>query len=645
MNRMIVAIPAGLVAGALVGLMIGGLWLHWQLGANMNAGHPFVLITDFPGLRMAGQDPWRSAYGIVLAGAVLLSLLAVAFTLTHRLTTYGTAHFQTRREIRRNGLLQPVGAGLVFGKFGKPHRKGRFVCGSYDRFPHALVAAPTRSGKGVGYVMPNTLLFPGSCVVMDVKGDIFEATARHRQAQGDQVFRIAPFDFQHPSHRYNPLERISRIADTDQRFTELSKLASYFLIPKNEKGGASDFIVGARQLFVAGGMLAIERGTPTLGAIARILFDTGNKEAAYAALAAEARHAQTATIFRNFSGHSDRTLSSYASVLDGSGLGLWLNPRIDKITSANDFSWGDIRRRPHAVYVVANSDDIPTLSPLLRLMFGELIATMRAHIPDPTTEPWPVQIILDEFDQLGPMPIIVQSLKQLAGHGVRVSIITQSVPGLETIYSENERLSIESAAGMKLYIAPNEKKTAGEVSEALGKTTRLSLSDSYSQDGQGLLKRSVSRRNEERPLMTPDEVRRLDPDKILLIPERQNPILVDRIVYWQDAWFKTIIDAQKGPLPYPDPIRAELDDLRAEVASLREARMSYPLTGEATPGGEQDREPSLAQDVAGAREAAGEEADPALAAAAADAAMTRMNTFDTRLQGKKRKGDVPAAAS
>ncbi|MFP5407441.1 MAG: type IV secretory system conjugative DNA transfer family protein, partial [Gammaproteobacteria bacterium] len=260
--------------------MIGGLWLHWQMGGDMNAGHPFVLITDFPGLRAVARDPWRSAYLIVASGAVVLSLLAVAFTLTHRLTTYGTAHFQTRREIRRNGLLQPVGAGLVFGKFGKPHRKGRFVCGSYDRFPHALVAAPTRSGKGVGYVMPNTLLFPGSCVVLDVKGEIFEATSRHRLAQGDKVFRFAPFDFENPTHRYNPLQRIAAIADTDKRFTELSKLASYFLTPKNEKGGASDFIVGARQLFVAAGMLAIERKTPTIGAIARILFGSGDKEKA-----------------------------------------------------------------------------------------------------------------------------------------------------------------------------------------------------------------------------------------------------------------------------------------------------------------------------------------------------------------------------
>lgn len=576
MNRMAVAIPTGFGAGALVGLLIGGLWLQWQLGTDLNAGHPFILLTEFPGVRVAGQAPWRGAWLIVLASACSLALAGAAFSIAHRLTSYGLAHFQSRAEIRRHGLLQPVGAGLVFGKLGKPGKKGRYISGSYDQFPHALVIAPTRSGKGVGYVIPNTLLFPGSCVIMDVKGEIFEATARHRQAQGDKVFRFAPFDFENPSHCYNPLERIAAITNTDQRFTELGKLASYFLATSSG-GGAADFITAGRSLFVAAGMLAIERGRPTIGEIARILFASGNKEEAYAQAAREVRHREASTIFLNFSGYSDRTLSSYASVLDGAGLGLWLNPRIDKVTSVNDFSWDDIRRAPHAVYIVANSDDIPTLAPLLRLLFGELIATMRARVPDPATEPWPVQMILDEFDQLGPMPIIVQALKQLAGHGARVSIITQSVPGLEaTPYSENERLAIESAAGIKLYIAPNEKKTASEVSEALGKTTKLSVSDSYSRDGQGLLKRSVSRRNEERPLLTPDELRRLSPDKIILIPERQNPIMVDRIVYWQDPFFTAITEAQKGPLPWPDPIRRELAELRAEVAGLREGRLSYP---------------------------------------------------------------------
>jgi type IV secretion system protein VirD4 len=84
------------------------------------------------------------------------------------------------------------------------------------------------------------------------------------------------------------------------------------------------------------------------------------------------------------------------------------------------------------------------------LFFGELIATMRSTLPDPKSEPWPVMVMLDEFDQLGPMPIVEQALKQLAGHGARVSIITQSIPGLDNIYGENVRLSLESAAGMML---------------------------------------------------------------------------------------------------------------------------------------------------------------------------------------------------
>ncbi|WP_188717459.1 type IV secretory system conjugative DNA transfer family protein, partial [Paracoccus acridae] len=152
-------------------------------------------------------------------------------------------------------------------------------------------------------------------------------------------------------------------------------------------------------------------------------------------------------------------------------------------------------------------------------------------------------------------------------------------------------------------------------------------------DGQGLLKRSVSRRNEERPLMTPDEVRRLDPDKILLIPERQNPILVDRIVYWQDAWFKTIIDAQKGPLPYPDPIRAELDALRSEVMALKEDRIPYSDAEPRRDGAERsETEPPLAQDVAEAHKAE----DAVLDEADLNEASDKMDRFDSRLRSKAR---------
>jgi type IV secretion system protein VirD4 len=177
-------------------------------------------------------------------------------------------------------------------------------------------------------------------------------------------------------------------------------------------------------------------------------------------------------------------------------------------------------------------------------------------------------VMLDEFDQLGPMPIVEQALKQLAGHGARVSIITQSIPGLDNIYGENVRMSLESAAGMKLYLAANDKKTAGEISDALGKTTKLSVSDSVSRDRDFMQRRSVSRRMEERPLLTPDDVRRLNPDQAILIPERQNPLLVQRIVYFQDPTFKALFEAQSGPLPYPPKEAAAVQVLTARMEAL-----------------------------------------------------------------------------
>jgi type IV secretion system protein VirD4 len=567
MQRIALLLPLGLTSGLLVGLIVGGLVLNLILGRDPNATGVFVLIAEFPGFARLTSVPWVLPWQIVGASTVLFTIAAVALTFRQQLTEYGQAKFQAKAEMRANGLLQPLGAGMVFGKLGAPSKTAPYVSATFQKFPHCLVVAPTRAGKGVGYVIPNTLLFNGSIVVLDVKGEIFEATSRHRQAEGDAVYRFSPFDFEHPTHRYNPLERVARIENYEQRYTELAKISDYFLTV-SDKGTAGDFLTEGRELFVAAGLLAIERCKPTIGEISRILFGRGATQEVYGEHAEEVKHPNAAQTFRKFAGYSDRTLSSHASVLGGAGMTLWNNPAVDRATSGNDFSFADLRKRPMSIYVVVNADDIRTLSPLVRLFFGELIATMRSTLPDLKSEPWPVMVMLDEFDQLGPMPIVEQALKQLAGHGARVSIITQSIPGLDNIYGENVRLSLESAAGMKLYLAANDKKTAGEISDALGKTTKLSVSDSVSRDRDFMQRRSVSRRMEERPLLTPDEVRRLNPDQAILIPERQNPLLVHRIVYFQDPTFKKLFDAQKGALPYPPKEAADVQVLTQRMEAL-----------------------------------------------------------------------------
>ena len=442
MQRIALLLPLGLTSGLLVGLIAGGLVLNLILGRDPNATGIFVLIAEFPGFARLTSVPWVLPWQIVGASTVLFTIAAVALTFRQQLTEYGQAKFQARAEMKANGLLQPLGAGMVFGKLGAPSKTAPYVSATFQKFPHCLVVAPTRAGKGVGYVIPNTLLFNGSIVVLDVKGEIFEATSRHRQAEGDAVYRFSPFDFEHPTHRYNPLERVARIENLEQRYTELAKISDYFLTV-SDKGTAGDFLTEGRELFVAAGLLAIERGKPTIGEISRILFGRGATQEVYGEHAEEVKHPNAAQTFRKFAGYSDRTLSSHASVLGGAGMTLWNNPAVDRATSGNDFSFADLRKRPMSIYVVVNADDIRTLSPLVRLFFGELIATMRSTLPDPKTEPWPVMVMLDEFDQLGPMPIVEQALKQLAGHGARVSIITQSIPGLDNIYGENVRLSLE----------------------------------------------------------------------------------------------------------------------------------------------------------------------------------------------------------
>ena len=128
--------------------------------------------------------------------------------------------------------------------------------------------------------------------------------------------------------------------------------------------------------------------------------------------------------------------------------------------------------------------------------------------------------------------------------------------------------------------------------------TKLSVSDSVSRDRDFMQRRSVSRRMEERPLLTPDEVRRLNPDLAILIPERQNPLLVHRIVYFQDPTFKKLFEAQKGALPYPPKEAADVQVLTQRMEAL-ERRLAERMVVDFVRA---EPEPKLAAEIAAREE-------------------------------------------
>ena len=506
----------------------------------------FWLAQNYLGLRDVRPNDFRLV-NLIVGGFTLAGLLLSAVLSGSALTRFGQTHWQRRGEMRRNGFFGKSGSGFILGKMGKPGRRAPFIQSKI--FPHALIVAPTGRGKTTGFVIPNLLTFKGSAVVLDVKGENFEATARHRASQGDQVYRFAPTDWHdRRSHRYNPLLRIAELGDPDRQQMELQLLASLFLQADNDK--MQGLLKGGIDLFVAAGLLAFQRKKPTLGEIYRISASGGNKQKEFILRHVEVRNPAAKLIFERLASTNNDTLTSYVSLLMTSGLDQWSNPAIDKATAVSDFDFRTIRKKPFTVYLVVAPNMVKPLAPLIRLFFSDLISSLQDKEPG-KDEPWPVMVMLDEFNRLGKMPIVVESIETLRSYRAHLAIVTQTIPALDEIYGENTRRALQGNAGVKLYLTPSDEKTVEELSKAVGKTTKRVVTRSRSIGRNPFEGRSMSERTEETSLLPEDEARRLSLDDIIMVVDAQMPVRAKRIKYYDDPFFKAIHAAQKGELPFP----------------------------------------------------------------------------------------------
>lgn len=580
-------IAGGILSLTLVGLAIGYVvatgYLTIRYGLSTQAFDVTLLAREYRALGVSAPRDFLWV-NLILAGFGIAALMLSVTLLGDALTRFGTTHWQTRGEMKRNGFFAKPGGGFLLGKLGPPKSKRPFLVSK--TFPHALIVAPTGRGKGVGFVIPNLLTYKGSAVVLDVKGENFRETSRFRASMGDKVFRFAPTDWDRPTHRYNPLARIAAMTNPDRQQMELKLTAKLFLQTDNEK--LSGLLAGGIDLFVAAGLLAFERGVPTIGEIYRITASGGDKQKEYLKRAQEVKNTSAKLIFERMASTNNDTLTSYLSLLMTSGLDTWDNRAIDAATATSDFSFRDIRRRPHAIYIVVESEMIRPLAPLIRLFFSDLIASLQAHEPG-DDEPWPVMIMLDEFDRLGKMPIVAESIKTLRSFGGNLAIVTQTIPALDEIYGENTRRSLQGGAGVKLYLTPSEQKTIEELSKAVGKTTKRVVTRSRAVGRNPFEGRSVSERTEDTPLLTEDQARRMDLDEVILVIDAQMPIRARRIKYFEDPALKVLHAGQAGSFPYPDEdglrrdrqmteTRETVEKLKQELCEVRAARAQVAET-------------------------------------------------------------------
>lgn len=479
---------------------------------------------------------------------------------------HGEARFARPDEIVKSGLMKG-GKGIIVGKF-----RNKYLI--FDGQQFVLLAAPTRSGKGVGIVIPNLLNFSDSVVVLDIKQENFEKTAGFRAKHGQRVFLFNPFAEDYRTHRYNPL---GYVRDGNYRIGDLTAIGKVFYPGEGKDSFWDD---QALNLFVGLGLYLFEtpdlpktigemlrqasgKGLPLKDYLQGIIdrrnyredFDgAGNPikrqltEKDWNGTGEPPLSMECVDSLNRFLSSSDNTLSSILASLNAP-LSMWSNPIIDAATSANDFDLRDIRKYRMTIYIGITPDHLHEASRLVNLFFSQLINLNTKELPEKNPAlKYQCLLLLDEFTSIGKVGIIASANAYIAGYNLRLLPIIQSLAQLESVYGKEDARTLVTNHALQIYYAPREQKDANDYSEMLGYETVKGKSMSR-QMGDGRGGRSESTSDQRRALLLPQEIKEIGQWKEIISIENTKPILCDKIKYFDDPTFKArLLPPPKVPL-------------------------------------------------------------------------------------------------
>ena len=475
---------------------------------------------------------------LAISGGISLVIVLAPFALFFapvEKSLYGDARFARRSEIKKAGLLGEKG--IIVGRLGS-----RYLM--FDGPQHAIISAPTRSGKGVGIVIPNLLNWPDSVVVLDIKQENWSLTSGFRQKYGQACYLFNPAAADYKTHRYNPLAYIS--ADPNFRIDDVQKIGN-MLFP-DQPGTDVIWTATPRNLFLGVVLyLAETPGKPvTLGQVLRETLAEGDGAAYFAKIIND-----RADDGMPLSGACVRALNSYISIASEntragvmtsfrSRLELWMNPLIDAATSANDFDLRDVRKRRMSIYLGVTPDNLERLAPLLNLFFQQLIDLNTRELPNQNKAlRYTCLLLMDEFTAIGKIGILSKGISYVAGYGLRMMPIIQSPSQLVEVYGKDAAQTFTTNHALQIVFPPkaSETQTARDISEWLGYQTVEGRSQSK---GKGLFQNrqhTESTSDQRRALLLPQEITSLGPDRELVIMENVPPILARKVAYYKHGVF------------------------------------------------------------------------------------------------------------
>lgn len=579
-------------------------WTAWRLGFQPQLGAPATDILGWP-----IYPPWSffvwwyfyDAYAprvfvesAIIAGSGGIAAIGVAIFLSvlrareaRDVTTYGSARWAERKDVESSGLL--AADGVVLGRFENHYLR-------HDGPEHVLCFAPTRSGKGVGLVVPSLLTWPGSAIVHDIKGENWQLTAGWRA----RFTRTILFDPTNPkSAAYNPLLEVRR---GDSEVRDVQNVADILVDPEGLLERRNHWEKTSHSLLV-GAILHVlyAEADKTLAGVAAFLSDPGRPiEATLAAMMrtqhlGDRPHPVVAQAARELLNKSENERSGVLSTAM-SFLGLYRDPVVARVTSRCDWRIKDLvsGARPTTLYLVVPPSDISRTKPLVRLVLNQIGRRLTEEL-NANRKRHRLLLMLDEFPALGRLDFFESQLAFMAGYGLKAFLIAQSLNQIEKAYGQNN--AILDNCHVRVSFATNDERTAKRVSDALGTATEMRAMKNYAGHrlSPWLGHLMVSRQETARPLMTPGEVMQLPPDDEIVLVSGAPPVRGKKARYYADPQLKTrILSPPELIAETTPPNQLTTDDWsgRAPIVAPKPRKKTSSDAGEDADGGIR-REPEL----------------------------------------------------
>ncbi|MCU9103899.1 conjugal transfer protein TraG [Pseudomonas aeruginosa] len=602
-----------------IGIVIAGVWgaTQWTaatLGYQVRLGSPWFDLLGVP-----VYHPWRlfewwfffDAYaphvfdtgGAIAGGSGLFALLvAIAMSVwrsrqSRLVTTYGSARWADAVDIRKAGLTLP--AGVFLGQHDDQYLR-------HEGPEHVLSFAPTRSGKGVGLVVPTLLSWPASAVIHDIKGENWKITAGWR-SRFSHCLLFNPTDRQ--SAAYNPLLEVRRGA---HEVRDVQNIADILVDPEGALEKRNHWEKTSHALLVGAILHVLYAGEDkTLRGVANFLSDpacpfelTLHRMMTTKHLG-DAPHPVVASAAREVLNKSDNERSGVLSTAM-SFLSLYRDPTVAEVTSRCDWRIADLIASEHPVslYLVVPPSDISRTKPLIRLILNQIGRRLTESLDgsDGIERRHKLLLMLDEFPALGRLDFFETALAFMAGYGIRSFLIAQSLNQIDKAYGPNH--SILDNCHVRVTFATNDERTAKRISETLGTATELRAQRNYAGHrlAPWLGHLMVSRQETARPLLTPGEVMQLPPDDAVVMVSSVAPIRAKKLRYYADANFKNRVLPPPALVAgrYADAPPARPDDwsgLAIPAVPAAPASASADGLGGTDDGGPR-RQPELSETVA-----------------------------------------------